>query len=154
MDLEKIDMSKVLNLDEIKVETNIAQNHIRSIINEQERRINEVAQSKREREELEEKRHNELLSVGKEQVEQLKAVNTQLSVQLNSVNQTLDFILNSMGSNFQRIEKQHILENQTLAELLFIISSKDKNKLKSFITEHGVESIALILQTVSFIAGK
>ena len=96
----------------------------------------------------------EQLEIGKGQMEQLREIIDKLSSQLNSVNQTLDFILNSMGANFQRIERQQILENKQLAELLSIVSEKDENKMKKFIKEHGIDSLGLILQLFLLFTGK
>lgn len=149
----KPDISKLMadtpNIIEQQIQRQIAQSNKQS-----QEILDSINRQRQEREELEEKRHNELLSVGKEQLDELRTVNIQLEGKLDSVNQTLDFILNSMGANFQRIERHQILENEKLAELIAIISSKDDNKLKKFMTDHGVESVALVLQAVSFLCGR
>jgi len=98
----------------------------------------------------EDKFQAELLDVHKEQLEQLRKVNENLNSKLDTANQTLDFVLSSIGANFQRIEKQLLLENKQLAELQSIVSAKDKGKMKNFIKEHGIDSLALILQLFSF----
>jgi len=152
MDLSKFDLSK-LNIDPT-VLPHPLKNVIDDSLHRNREMIRAVEASRQEREATEERRHSELLSVGKEQVNKLQEINEQLSEKLSAANKTLDFILNSMGANFQRIERQHLLENTTLTELLSIVSVKDENRLKKFIEEHGADSLGLILQMVSFfIAG-
>lgn len=122
--------------------SNILAQQISELQHDQERTLNAIAESREEQENRVEERHQELIS-------KLDETNSILMERLDATNDTLDFILNSIGANAQRIERQQLLTNDLFLELCNIMKTKDKSNLKSFLQNHSLEGIGLLLEFVS-----
>jgi hypothetical protein len=105
---------------------------------EREKREIELTENSNKSVELQE----ELVKLQKETIEILKT-------KIDSANHTLDLLLNSLGANSQKTQCELIENRKLLAELQILIENKDGNSVKKFIADHGIESIALIVQLIS-----
>lgn len=86
----------------------------------------------------------ELVKLQKETIEILKT-------KIDSANHTLDLLLNSLGANSQKTQRELIENRKLLVELQTLIEDKDGSSVKKFIDEHGIDSIALIVQLIGMI---
>ena len=64
---------------------------------------------------------------------QLVSLNESILRKINSVNTSLDFIIEAIIENTKVIEKDGIEHNALLLELITIMDSKDKDKIKEFL---------------------
>ncbi|WP_053983834.1 hypothetical protein [Niameybacter massiliensis] len=83
----------------------------------------------------------------------LNEMNTTLKSQLNSANTTLNMVLSSIGHNSQLTHRQLIEMNKSVAELKTLIEIGDSEGVNKFIADHGLESLALVLQVISMCFG-
>jgi predicted nucleic acid-binding Zn-ribbon protein len=106
-----------------------------------------IEETRREREAIVEKRHQETL-------DELRAIKSNLSEKLDSANSTLEIMLNSLGHNMQLLQREQIHTNEKLAELNMLIAKRDQKGIKKFLETHGFESVGLVLQLISMFTGK
>ncbi|GEM_PF-4007219 len=157
--MDKFNLDKINNI--ISTQSYNHANNIASDINRRnEEMIRAINTSREEKEKLESDRHEEIVSELKTTNISLKKINTELAqanetlrLQLTSVNNNLDFILNSLGANSQRIQSEVMKTNVEIAKLKTLLEFKDEKGVKEFISEHGIESIGLILQVLGMFMG-
>lgn len=104
----------------------------------------DMARDKARREEREE-----------ENLRLLREINGNLSRNLTNANQTLDSILISIGANFQKTQRELNKNNTLLEEAKEILEELKRDsssgKLMKFMTDHGIEAFAALLQVLSMI---
>lgn len=123
--------------------------NINRMVRENQERTARIAESIR-RERVQELENLSIVAQNSETtIKLLEATVNVLNERINSANRTLDCILNSLGANSQKTQEQIIETNKLLAELKTLIEiDKEGNKLRKFLGDHGIESIALITQII------
>lgn len=108
-----------------------------------------------EREKIRTENSSKSVSLQEELVKQQKEMIDILRTKIDTANHTLDALLNSLGANAQMTQEELIKNRKLLVELRTLLETdKSGNSIRTFLKDHGIESLSLLAQLLSMILSK